>query len=334
MIYLMALVAGLFSGCEKGDEYEPSPRENFEALWKILDENYCFFSYKQVDWDEVHERYSPLITDTMSQIALFDTLANMTNELKDGHTNLVSQFNTSRYWDWYLDYPDNFDSKIQENYLGRDYAIAGGLEYTTLADGKVGYVYYGSLSSSAGENGLDYVLLAFKDCQGLIFDIRNNGGGLLSNSERIASRFADQKTLTGYIQHKTGKGHDDFSEPYPVYVEPSERVRWLRPVVVLTNRQCYSSANDFVQRMREMPYAVIIGDRTGGGSGMPFNSELPNGWSIRFSASPLLDKNQEPLEFGIDPDIRVDMTEEDMEKGLDTIIERAIQYIDEYYQGK
>ena len=107
-----------------------------------MDENYCFFSYKQVDWDEVHERYSPLITDTMSQIALFDTLANMTNELKDGHTNLVSQFNTSRYWDWYLDYPDNFDSKIQENYLGRDYAIAGGLEYTTLADGKVGYVYY------------------------------------------------------------------------------------------------------------------------------------------------------------------------------------------------
>ena len=42
MIYLMALVACLFSGCEKGDEYEPSPRENFEALWKILDENYCF----------------------------------------------------------------------------------------------------------------------------------------------------------------------------------------------------------------------------------------------------------------------------------------------------
>ena len=168
----------------------------------------------------------------------------------------------------------------------------------------------------------------------MIFDIRNNGGGLLSNSERIASRFADQKRLTGYIQHKTGKGHDDFSEPYPVYVEPSERVRWLRPVVVLTNRQCYSAANDFVQRMREMPYAVIMGDRTGGGSGMPFNSELPNGWSIRFSASPLLDKNYEPLEFGIDPDIRVDMTEEDMEKGLDTIIERAIQYIDEYYQGK
>ena len=49
MIYLMALVVCLFSGCEKGDEYEPSPRENFEAVWKILDENYCFFSYKRVD---------------------------------------------------------------------------------------------------------------------------------------------------------------------------------------------------------------------------------------------------------------------------------------------
>ena len=123
----------------------------------------------------------------------------MLNELKDGHTNLISTFNMSRYWDWYLDYPDNFDSDIQENYLGRNYSIAGGLKYTTLIDGQIGYIYYGSFSSSAGESGLDHIFYQFKDCKGLICDIRDNGGGMLSNADRIASRFLEEKILTGYI---------------------------------------------------------------------------------------------------------------------------------------
>lgn len=305
----------------------PSPRENFETLWKILDQNYCFFEYKDIDWEEVHAHYSPLIADTMNQYALFDTLASMLNELKDGHTNLVSSFNMSRYWDWYLDYPDNFHSQIQENYLGRDYKIAGGLKYTTLDDEQIGYIYYGSFSSGVSDNNLDYAFLHFKECKGIILDIRDNGGGMLSNADRIASRFLDERKLTGYIQHKTGKGHNDFSEPYPLYLSPSERIRWLRPVVVLTNRHCFSAANDFVQKMGVMPYAKIMGDRTGGGSGFPFTSELPNGWSVRFSASPILDIKRQNTEFGIDPDIKVSMTKEDIQKGKDTIIEAAIAYI-------
>ena len=148
------------SSCEKADEYDRSPRANFEALWKIMDENYCFFSYKEVDWDAVHQRYATLITDTMNQYALFDTLGNMLRELKDGHTNLYSYFNTSRYWDWYLDYPENFDwDLIEDNYIGTDYAIAGGLRYTTLCDGQIGYIYYGSFSSSAGNNALNHLSL-------------------------------------------------------------------------------------------------------------------------------------------------------------------------------
>ena len=240
---------------------------------------------------------------------------------------MISTFNMSRYWDWYLDYPDNFDSDIQENYLGRNYSIAGGLKYTTLSDGQIGYIYYGSFSSSAGESGLDHIFYQFKDCKGLIFDIRDNGGGMLSNADRIASRFLEEKILTGYIQHKTGKGHDDFSEPYPLYLSPSERIRWLRPVVVLTNRHCYSAANDFVQKVRMMPYVTTMGDRTGGGSGFPFNSELPNGWGVRFSASPMLDVNKQHTEFGIDPTYKVSMTQEDIEKGKDTIIEAAITHL-------
>ena len=45
-------------GCEKATKYNSSPRDNFEALWRIMDENYCFFAFKDVDWDDVYVRLS------------------------------------------------------------------------------------------------------------------------------------------------------------------------------------------------------------------------------------------------------------------------------------
>ena len=313
--------------CQDTDEYSTDPRENFEALWKILDENYCFFDYKQVDWDEVHDRYSAQLTDTMNQFALFDLMAEMLAELKDGHSNLYSSFDVARYWEWYQAYPPNFYDDLNELYLGKDYKIAGGLKYKKMHNDQIGYIRYASFSSGIGETNLDYVLYYFKDCKALIIDVRDNGGGTLTYSDRFASRFTQEEVLKGYIQHKTGKGHQDFSEPYPVYLEPTAYICWLRPVVVLTNRYCYSAANDFVQTMRIFPQVTVMGDKTGGGSGLPLNSELPNGWQVRFSACPMLDPDKNLTEFGIDPDIHVEITEEDLARGKDTIIESAILYL-------
>ncbi|MDF9830010.1 S41 family peptidase [Parabacteroides sp. PF5-6] len=326
---LLSLV--LLAGCEDTGDYSLSPRENFESLWQIIDEHYCFFEYKQIDWDEVHARYSREVSDSMDQYQLFEKMGDMLNELKDGHTNLISSFNVSRYWDWYEDYPLNFYKNIQKKYLGKstEYQVAGGIKYRRLANEEVGYLYYESFAEGIGESNLDYVFDHFSGCKGLIIDVRNNGGGSLTNSDRIASRFIREKLLVGYIQHKKGKGHDDFSDPYPIYLSPSPRVKWFAPVVVLTNRQCYSATNDFVQKMRMIPHVIIMGDRTGGGSGFPFNSELPNGWGVRFSSSPLLDANKEHTEFGIDPDIAVNIPPDDFQKGIDTILEEAIRHLTE-----
>lgn len=119
-------------GCEKATKYNSSPRDNFEALWRIMDENYCFFAFKDVDWDDVYDRYNLLVKDTMNQYELFDILGKMLAEVKDGHTNLISSFDMSRYWAWYEDYPANFYKEIQDNYLGTDYKIAGGMKYKRL----------------------------------------------------------------------------------------------------------------------------------------------------------------------------------------------------------
>lgn len=320
---LFTLIPILFSSCFKEDSFtDNSKKGNFEALWTILDEHYCFFDYKKIDWDDVYARYSVRISENMDNDALFGVLCEMLAELQDGHVNLSASHDLGRYWKWKEDYPDNFDTKIQRNYIGTDYGIASGLKYKILED-NIGYIYYESFSDAIGDGNLDQVLNRMSLCTGIIIDIRNNGGGKLTNSDKLASRFFNTKTLVGYIQHKTGKGHNDFSKPYSVYIEPSDRIRFQKPVAILTNRSSYSSANDFVNTMRYAPNSIIIGDRTGGGGGLPFSSEIPNGWSVRFSASPMFDADMQQIEFGIDPDIKVDMTDEDMAEGIDTIIETA-----------
>ena len=322
--YLLLLLSLplLLSGCIREEGFDNTPQGNFEALWRIIDEQYCFLDYKQIDWDAIRDKYQPLITSDMSNDGLFEVLGNMLAELKDGHVNLYSASNTARYWDWYLDYPRNYDESLVEKYLGRDYRIAAGLKYTILED-NIGYISYTSFSDGIGDGNLNEALSYLAACNGLIIDVRNNGGGNLTYSTRFAARFTNERVLTGYIQHKTGKGHSDFSEPEPIYIEPSDGVRWQKNAVVLTNRHSYSATNDFINAMRYMPNVTLLGDKSGGGSGLPFTSELPNGWTVRFSASPHLDADKQHIEFGIDPDVKMDMDDEDKARGLDTLIEAA-----------
>ena len=116
----------------------------------------------------------------------------------------------------------------------------------------VGYMYYGSFSSTIGDGNLDQILAYLSTSTGLIIDVRSNGGGSLSNVETLVSRFINRKTVVGYISHKTGFGHQDFSELYPIEYSPSSRVRYQKPVVVLANRGTFSAGNNFVSVMKAL----------------------------------------------------------------------------------
>ena len=329
---ILFLLIGLLSAtsCIREDVSGNTPEANFESLWKIIDEQYCFLDYKKqeygLDWDQVHDAYAKRITPSMGWEALFEVLSEMVAELRDGHVNLTSSLASSQYRQWFDSYPRNFSDSIQSIYLKKDYNQSSGLTYQIL-ENNIGYIYCSSFSNGIGDGNLDQTLNRLAICDGLIIDVRNNGGGNLTTAQKLAARFTNHKTLVGYMTHKTGKGHSDFSNPYPVYIEPSNGIRWQKRAVVLTNRRSFSATNDFVNSMKQFPLITIVGDKTGGGSGLPFTSEIPCGWSIRFSASPMLDPQMNQIEFGINPDVKVDMTSEDMQKGKDTMIEIACKLL-------
>ena len=101
------------------------------------------------------------------------------------------------------------------------------------------------------------------------------------------------------------------------------RSRWLRPVVVLSNRHSYSATNSFISMMRYADNAAIVGGVSGGGGGMPMSYELPCGWTVRFSSVRMYDRDKHDIEQGITPHVLVNMVSTDK----DDIIEKAIQLI-------
>ncbi len=325
---LTLLAAVTLAGCHDVPQYADAPRGNFEQLWKILDEHYCFFSQKQVDWDEIHTRYGSKISPSMSEEELFGVCAAMLDELRDGHTNLSAPFNTSYYRKWWSDYPQNYQARvIEEYYFNFNYRSIGGITYGMLPE-NIGYMHYSSFSYGIGEGNLDAVLAYLATADGLIVDVRDNGGGSMTNVETLVARFISERTLAGSICHKNGPGHDDFSEPYPYYYNPAEpgRIMWGKPVAVLCNRSTFSAANNFVSVMKTLPNVIIVGATTGGGSGMPFSAELPNGWGVRFSASPVRDPLGNLTEFGVDPSpgCEIDMDPVAALEGHDTMLDFAV----------
>ncbi len=328
---LVLFIAILFftPSCEKAifeEQPADNPQQNFEELWSTLDKKYSFFNYKNINWDSIREVYRPEVKPGMSRTQLFEVFSDMLAELRDGHVNLTSTFDVSRYWGYYLNYPANFDYEvIERNYLGEEYEITGPFKNAWL--NSAGYIYYSSFGKSFSQSQVNYLLTKYRNADALIIDVRNNGGGYTRLIQELVGHFTTEKFLYAKEYYQNGPGHTDFAPPKEKFIEPSEGVTWSKPVVLITNRQCYSATNTFALAMKTLENVTVVGDRTGGGGGIPISSELPNGWSYRFSASKTLSPDGFNIEHGIPPDHKVVLDENEAAVGKDTIIEFALNLI-------
>jgi len=335
LIYLISIL--LFSNCETVFFEEETPITSqaiFEEAWEFADQEYSFFDYKQIDWDAKRVEYEQRIKPETNQEELFDIIADLLFELRDGHVNLRASFDRSRNWRWFLDYPPNYNYDLLErNYFQEEQQFVGSFIVHDFED--VGYMHYRSFSSSVSEGGLNYIMEKFKDHKGIIVDIRDNGGGSSGNVDRIARRFTKEPILVGRERYRNGIEHNDFSDWEDVMLEPYEpemendtiAYHFTKPVVLLTNRSCYSAASFFTQYMKALPNVTVMGDWTGGGGGAPSFTELGNGWLMRVSNTQFESPDGFNIENGIPPDIEVALKKEDEDAGMDTILEEALVFL-------
>ncbi len=297
--------------------------DNFEYLWNECNEKYSYFELKNIDWNMIKEEYSPKVYEGMTEDSLFKVLGEMLTELRDDHTNLFSDFNVSFYGVAYLSQA-NFDWRIiVDNYISQDYYISGPFSHDFLENEQIGYIRLSSFTGTIEETHLTYILNRYKDTQGLILDIRENGGGSIANVFTILRRFVETATLVNYSVIKTGPGYHEFSEPEPVIVQPFDGIRYNKKVAILTDRGTYSSGSLLSLATKALPNIFLVGDTTGGGLGMPNGGQLPNGWTYRFSVTQSLTLDKQPdLENGVPPDIPVLFNWNNL--ASDEILNRAI----------
>ncbi|MFO8054704.1 MAG: S41 family peptidase [Bacteroidales bacterium] len=324
----MLMIPFLFS-CEKllfeEDIQSDDPFVNFDYLWNECDRKYSYFEYKNIDWDAMKHKYRPMLYEDMNDDSLFNVLGSMLRELRDDHTNLKSNFNVSFFGN-YQSGPKNFDWRLLvDHYLPDHYYRTGPFSHDFLRGDSVAYVRLSSFSGSINNASLEFIMDRYKNTDGLILDIRQNGGGTISYVYKILSRFVHEKTLLYYSRIKDGPGHNDFTAPEPVYLEPSEGTRYHSDIIVLVDRGSYSSSSLTALGIRAIPGATLIGDTTGGGLGTPNGGQLPNGWTYRFSITQTLDKYGNNYEDGVPPDVHALIDWND--KTTDEVLERAINKI-------
>ena len=299
------------------------PRENFEYLWNQVDRHYSYFDVKEIDWNEVKNRYNDSIHDEMSEEELFRVLGNMMNELRDDHTNLVSPFNISMY-EVALNYQPNYNERTIRDYYIPEMMHTGSFAHNFVDGDSIAYVRYSSFMSPVTNEDMDFVLQRYANTKGLILDLRANGGGNMLNIPLIMERFVDERVLTGYNETRNGSGYDDFSEPVGFYYNAYDGIRYTKPVMVLVDRGSYSATTFFSLTTKALDNVTLVGDTTGGGGGLPNGGQLPNGWTYRFSVSRLLDLDgQNYAEQGVPPDVLASFDWNDLTK--DEILERAME---------
>lgn len=333
------LLGAAFSNAEDLSE----PEKNFEHLWGKFDTRYALFLPKRIDWDLIYKIYRPKVTPQTSDDELFEIMSNMLIHLNDLHVRLDSKnptrsFRSGKSHEAVMEQfgtVENFIRYFRQRPINKKYLKTELQErhdnifvFAWLAD-DVGYFHFSKFSDvEKSSEAVDEIVGNFENAEGIIIDVRRNGGGDDHVGKAIADRFADEKRLYMTIQDKSGPGHGDFAEPVEWYVQPDGPIQFTKPTILLTDFTSGSAAENFTLAMRVLPHATIVGDFTAGCFADAEADKLPNGWYFSLSVNLFKDQNGFCWEgIGVPPDYRIVNNKEDLESGRDRVLEFAVELI-------
>ncbi len=153
----------------------------------------------------------------------------------------------------------------------------------------------------------------------MIIDIRGNPGGDFNTRRTIAEQFVSERTLFWKYQRR-----NDVND---VYLRPANKP-YKGKVVILIDELSSSSSEEFSGAMKAIGRATIIGQRTAGKVLTMEIVELPDGGLFVYPNQQTRTSKDEILEaVGVIPDIVADWNKENLQNGIDTQLEKAIEYL-------
>lgn len=163
------------------------------------------------------------------------------------------------------------------------------------------------------------VLMAQKP-KGLILDLRNNGGGLLSAAVSVGSEFLDSGVV---LYEKYGDGTMD---DYPVL---SGGLATKVPVVVLVNQGTASASEIVAGAIQDYGRGKLVGVTTYGKGSVQYWVPISNGGTVRVTIARWLTPNGRTIDnkVGLTPDVIVERTAEDAAAGRDPQLDAAIELL-------
>jgi len=334
--WLMPLVAvSLLAGCQDewlGPVVPNDPMSNFESMWDGFHRYYGLFSVKQVDWDQAYATYRPQVNEWTTDDELKAIFKAMIDPLDDNHTYIITSENEPRIESGIFDtlkVQTDFSLDLIPSYVPDFTHYGAAIDYGTLPGG-IGYIHFGDFIPKRKfmEDALDQILGQLTETRGLIIDIRDNPGGQDAVAQYVAGRFAADRHLYMTVRKKNGPGPNDFSQAVPWYVEPTGGTRYTKPILLLTSRWTGSAGETFTLAMDELDHVTLLGDYTSGAFSDNIARELPNGWFCFMSIGDYRASDGQSYEgIGIEPDIHLVTTREDILAGRDRVLEQAAEIL-------
>lgn len=175
-----------------------------------------------------------------------------------------------------------------------------------------------SLSSDFKKAGMEIIN---SNAKKIILDLRNNPGGYLELSQEIAGWFLERGQVVTI--ESFGKDKED-----QIYKTNGNANFANYPMAILINSGSASASEILAGALRDNKNIQLIGEKSFGKGSVQQVLSLSNGSSIKITiAKWLTPKGNSISEVGLSPDIKIEITEEDLDAEKDPQLEKALEII-------
>ncbi len=186
-------------------------------------------------------------------------------------------------------------------------------KYAKIAP-NIGYIRLSSFISKNATMEFQNALIENRSKDGIILDLRSNPGGLLTNAIFIADMLLDGQVIVSTVDR------DGYKETQ----RSTSKVISRQPIVVLINGGSASASEILSGALKDNGRATIVGKKSFGKGLVQEINKLPGGSAMHITIQKYLTPNGTDInKKGIEPDVEVEITQEDVKAERDPQLQKA-----------